>query len=156
MFLIKLVFHIIDYLKEDADVDRDVWVFSMTLFLTENAFSSPSKLTCWELVGWAQQTVRNPWQDPWTTPWFRRHPNMGSQKPPACRHDTVDRLKNYRTMKNIFQSNSMHFIITFKHEMFVHEYDLTWLKRWKMILRKFLPQTQLLKEQGSKKEVLND
>ena len=46
LFFIRLVVCIIDYLKEDADVDRDVWVFSMTLFLTENAFSSPSKLTC--------------------------------------------------------------------------------------------------------------
>ena len=120
VFFIRLVVCIIDYLKEDADVDRDVWVFSMTLFLTENAFSSPSKLTCWELVGWAQQTVRNPWQDPWTTPWFRRHPNMGSQKPPACRHETVDRLKNLQNNKEYFSIKYDTLYITFKHKLFDH------------------------------------
>lgn len=74
------------YLNDDAGFESSLR--SLTL---EESVSS-SKLTCWKLVGCAQQTARKPLHVPCTTPWFKRHPNMGSQNPPAWRQDTLERL----------------------------------------------------------------
>ena len=49
---------------------------------------------------------------------------MGSQKPPACRHETVDRLKNLQNNKEYF-SIKQNAHITFEQKIFVNENILT-------------------------------
>ena len=56
------------YLKDEADVERDDGALEYSLIPLTGKSSSPSKLTCCELAGCAQQTVRKPLQDPCTTP----------------------------------------------------------------------------------------
>ena len=58
----------LSYLKDEADVERDDGALEYSLIPFTVKSSSPSKLTCWELAGCAQQTVRKPLQDPCTTP----------------------------------------------------------------------------------------
>lgn len=78
-------------LKDDADVEREVGLELPLKPFAPKVLSSKDTI-CEFVVGCAQQTVRKPLQDPATIPLFKRHPNMGSQKPPDCRHATVDRL----------------------------------------------------------------